>query len=198
MRIPNRVWIAMSGAALAFGIQAAHAQATIKSISADQTRVMLVDGKATIRFTVNGEAPEHSNCGIIIDYSGVDTPDNRKINNSDGLLPKVVEHVFVRPGAYDVKARGGRVGGTLGCSGRAMVQIVVTEPTPSAAMPRPEVMSATACYQGWRFSQSSADRKIGAFTCKPRRSDMQAPEKRIECPANLVYFEKGATYGCAP
>lgn len=37
----------------------------------------------------------------------------------------------------------------------------------------------------------------GAFTRKPRTSDMQAPEKRIECPAGLTYFEKGATYGCS-
>jgi hypothetical protein len=90
---------------LGFGAQAAQAQATIKSITADRTQVMLVDGKATIRFTVDGDAPENSNCGMIIDYSGIDASDNRKINRNDGLLPKVVERVFTRAGAYDVKAR---------------------------------------------------------------------------------------------
>jgi hypothetical protein len=158
---------------------------------------MLVDGKATIRFTVDGDAPENSNCGMIIDYSGIDASDNRKINRNDGLLPNVVERVFTRAGAYDVKARGGRVAGTLACSGTAMVQIVATEPATSAAVPPSAAMSASACYRGWRFSQSRADRKSGAFTCKPRRSDMQAPEDRIECPANLTYFENGATYGCS-
>ena len=59
---------------------------------------MLVDGKATIRFTVDGDAPENSNCGMIIDYSGIDASDNRKINRNDGLLPKVVERVFTRAG----------------------------------------------------------------------------------------------------
>jgi hypothetical protein len=168
MRIPSRVLAVMTGAVLGFGAQA---QATIKSITADRTQVMLVDGKATIRFTVDGDAPENSNCGMIIDYSGIDASDNRKINRNDGLLPNVVERVFTRTGAYDVKARGGRVAGTLACSGTAMVQIVVTEPATSAAVPPSAAMSASACYRGWRFSQSRADRKSGAFTCKPRRSD---------------------------
>lgn len=47
----------MTGAVLGFDAQAAQAQATIKSITADRTQVMLVDGKATIRFTVDGDAP---------------------------------------------------------------------------------------------------------------------------------------------
>jgi hypothetical protein len=64
-------------------------------------------------------------------------------------------------------------------------------------MPEPAGTSAAACYRGWRFSQTRADRKSGAFTCEPRKSDMQPPEKRIEDPANLTCFEKGATYGCA-
>ncbi len=196
MRISNRVFAVMTGVVLGFGVQAAQAQATIKSITADRTQVMLVDGKATIRFTVDGDAPESSNCGMIIDYSGIDTPDNRKINSNDGLLPKVVERVFTRAGAYDVKVRGGRVGGTLACSGRAMVQIIVAGPPTSAAVPAPDAMSASACYRGWRFSQTRADRNSGAFTCKPRKSDMQAPERRIECPSGLAYFETGATYGC--
>lgn len=197
MNIQKFVSAAAAGAVLAFGVQAAQAQANIKSISADRTRAELVDGKAAIRFTVDGEAQPNSNCGVIIEYSGIDSPDNRKVNDRDGLLPKVVEHVFTRPGAYDVKARGGRVGGTLGCSGRAMVQIVITEPSRPADMRQPSAQRASACYPGWRFSQTRAERDSGAFSCKPRRSDMQVPEQRIACPANLVYFEKGATYGCA-
>jgi hypothetical protein len=58
-------------------------------------------------------------------------------------------------------------------------------------------MRASACYEGWRFSQNQAGRSSGAFTCKPRRSDMQMSQQRIECPAGLSYFEKGATYGCS-
>ena len=203
MKIPSRVLAVLTGAVLGFGAQAALAQATIKSITADRTRVMLVDGKATIRFTVDGDAPDNSNCGMIIEYSGIDTPDNRKISSSDGLLPKVVERVFTRAGAYDVQARGGRVAGTLGCSGRAMVQVLVSAPpapaavAPPAAMPRPAAMGASACYRGWRFSQTRAEKNSGAFTCKPKKSGMQAPEKRIECPTDLTYFEKGATYGCS-
>jgi hypothetical protein len=55
----------------------------------------------------------------------------------------------------------------------------------------------SGCYQGWRFSQIQADRSSGAFACRPKRSGMQAPQQHIECPAGLIYFEKGATYGCS-
>jgi hypothetical protein len=41
----RRAWLRCTGGA---------GQATIKSITADRTQVMLVDGKATIRFTVDG------------------------------------------------------------------------------------------------------------------------------------------------
>jgi len=58
-----------------------------------------------IRFTVDGDSPDNSNCGLIVQYSGIDTSDNRKINNKDGLFPKVIEHAFTRAGSYDVKAR---------------------------------------------------------------------------------------------
>lgn len=196
MSIPSRVLAVMTCAVLGFGAQAVQAQATIKSITADRTRAELVDGRATIRFTVDGDASENTNCGLIIEYSGIDTPDNRKVNSSDGLFPKVVEHVFTRADAYDVRAKGGRVASTPGCGGRAMVQIVVTAPPAPAAMPAPGTGRASPCYRGWRFSQSQADRESGAFTCTPRRSAMQVPERRIQCPANLIYFEKGATYGC--
>jgi hypothetical protein len=198
MNIPSRVMVVLTGAALGVSVQAAQAQAVIKSITANRTQAELADGKAAIKFAVDGEAAADSNCGVIIEYSGIDTPDNRKVNSKDGLWPKVVEHVFTQPGAYDVKAKGGRVGGTLGCSGQAMVQVVVTAPPAAAAMPRHSSgMRSSACYQGWRFSQKQADKSSGAFTCKPKRSDMQAPQQRIECPAGLVYFEKGATYGCS-
>ena len=199
MRTSSRVFALISAAILGFGAQAVFAQATIKSVTAEPNRAVLVDGKATIRLTVDGDAPENSNCGIIIDYSG-DTSDNRKINKKDGLLPRVVEHVFTRAGVYEIKARGGRVASTLACNGKATAQVIVTDSPKAAAMPAPgapAAMSATGCYRGWRYSQSKADKKSGAFTCKPRRTGMQAPEKRIECPAGLTYFEKGATYGCS-
>ena len=204
MNTLNRVVAAVILAALGGGAQSAFAQATIKSISADRPRVVLQDGKATIRFTVDGDARENSNCGLIISYSGIDSPDNRKINANDGMLPKVVERVFTRAGAYDVRAKGGRVGSTMGCSGEAMVQIVVLDPEKPAVAVAPPLPAAgqyaagdRACYRGWRFSQRAVDKKTGAFTCTPRRKGMQAPEKRIECPAGLDYFEKGATYGCS-
>ena len=188
---------------LAAATQTALAQATINSIKADRTAAVLEGGKAAIKFTVDGDSPENSNCGLIVEYSGIDTPDNRKINNQDGLFPRVVEHTFTRAGSYDVKAKGGKVTTSFGCSGEAKVKVVISEPPkPAAAAAKSGSSGASAkvpvaCHEGWTISQTKADKKSGAYTCKPKKGVLTAPEKRVECPAGLSYFEKGATFGCS-
>ncbi len=186
---------------LAAAAQTALAQATIQSIKADRTEAQLEGGRAVISFTVEGDSPAASNCGLIIEYSGIDTPDNRKINNKDGLFPKVVEHTFTRAGSYDVKAKGGKVGSTFGCFGQATVTVVTSDaPKPIGMTRKPGTAAAklpAACHQGWTISQTKADKKIGAYTCKPKKGVQKAPEQRVECPDGLTYFEKGATFGCS-
>jgi hypothetical protein len=188
---------------LAAAAQAALANATIKNIKADRTEAVLDGGQAVIKFTVDGDSPEDTNCGLIIEYGGSDTPDNRKLNSKDGLFPKVVEHSFTRAGTYEVKAKGGKVAATFGCSGQSMVKVVISEaPKPVAGAARPGAARASAkipatCREGWTISQTKADRKSGAYTCKPKKGVLKAPEQRAECPAGLTYFEKGATFGCS-
>src|SRR5512146_1297368 len=187
---------------LAVAAQTATAQARINSITADRTEAVLEGGRAVIKFTIDGDAPEDSNCGIYVEYSGTDTPDNRKLNSKDGLFPKVIEHSFTRAGNYNVEARGRKVGATLGCLGQAKVAIAIREaPKAAAAQARAAGAGASAkrtpvCGEGWRLVQTKAGRKSGAYTCKPKKGVTKAPETRAECPAGLVYFEKGATFGC--
>lgn len=194
---------ALGALILAVAAQTALAQATIKSLKADRTEAQLEGGRASINFTVEGDSPETSNCGLIIEYSGIDTPDNRKINSKDGLFPKVVEHSFTRAGTYDVKAKGGKVGPIFGCSGQATVKVVINDaPKAAAGAAKPGAAGAAAgavklCQEGWTLAQSKADKKSGAYTCKPKKGVVKAPEKRAECPAGLTYFEKGATFGCS-
>lgn len=194
---------ALGALLLAVAAQTALAQATIKSLKADRTEAQLEGGRAVINFTVEGDSPETSNCGLIIEYSGIDTPDNRKINNRDGLFPKAVEHSFTRAGTYEVKAKGGKVGPIFGCSGQATLKVVINDaPKAAAAVAKPGASSTAAatpasCQEGWKISQTKADKKIGAYTCKPKKGVVKAPEKRTECPAGLTYFEKGATFGCS-
>ena len=192
-------------AALMFAIaaQSATAQARINSITADRTEAVLEGGRAVVKFTVDGDAPENSNCGIYIEYSGTDTPDNRKLSSKDGLFPKVIEHSFTRAGTYNVEARGRKVGGTLGCFGKANAKITIGEAPKAAASwtraagSRAGARIAPLCGEGWTLVQTKAGRKIGAYTCKPKKGVLNPPESRAECPAGLVYFEKGATFGCS-
>ena len=146
----------------AVAAQTALAQATIKILKADRTEAQLESGKANMKFTVEGDSPETSNCGLIIEYSGIDTPDNRKINNRDGLFPKVVEHSFARAGTYDVKAKGGKVGPIFGCSGEATLRVVIND-APKAAAAKPGAAGtaagpAAACPKGWTIPPRPARR----------------------------------------
>jgi len=193
---------ALGALMLAAAAPAALAQATINSIKADRTEAQLEGGRAIVKFTVEGDSPENTNCGLIIEYSGIDPSDNRKINNRDGLFPKVVEHAFTRAGTYDVKAKGGKVGPIFGCSGQATVKIVINDPPKAAAAATPAAKGTgarmpAACHEGWTIAQTKADKKSGSYTCKPKKGVLKAPEKRVECPDGLVYFEKGATFGCS-
>ena len=203
MRAMNMTLSALTALTLAAAAQTALAQATINSIKADRTEAVLEGGRAVIKFTVEGDSPENSNCGLIIEYSGIDTPDNRKINNKDGLFPKVIEHSFIRAGSYDVKAKGGKVGSIFGCSGQATVKVVITDPPkPAIGSTKPGAAGATAklpaaCHEGWTISQTKADKKTGSYTCKPKKGTVKPPEKRVDCPEGLSYFEKGATFGCS-
>ena len=194
---------ALAALTLAAAAQTALAQATIKSITADRTEAQLDGGQAVIRFTVDGDSPENSNCGLIVQYSGIDTSDTRKINNKDGLFPKVIEHAFNRAGSYDVKAKGGRVTTTLGCSGEATVRVVISDAQQARAREGRRGAAETraklppACHKGWTISQTKADKRNGSYTCKPRKGTLKPPEQRVECPDGLTYFEKGATFGCS-
>ncbi len=194
---------ALAALTLAVAAQTATAQARINSITADRTEAVLEGGRAVIKFTVDGDAPENSNCGIYIEYSGTDTPDNRKLSSKDGLFPKVIEHSFTRAGTYNVEVRGRKVGATLGCFGEATVKIAIRE-APKAAAAKAHAAEAGAgakpapvCGEGWNLVQTKAGKKTGSYTCKPKKGVVKAPEKRAECPAGLVYFEKGATFGCS-
>ena len=74
---------ALAALMLAAAAQTVLAQATINSIKADRTEAQLEGGQAVIKFTVDGDSPENSNCGLIVQYSGIDTSDNRKIKEKE-------------------------------------------------------------------------------------------------------------------
>jgi len=184
--------------------QAALAQATINSIKAEPAEATLQAGKATVKFTIDGDSPSNSNCGLIVQYSGADTQDNRKLDGKNIKFPLVIEHVFIHPGTFNVVAKGDKVNNAFRCFGEANVKVVINDapaakadPAKVAAKAPAATVAKASCPTGWTLSQTGADKKSGAYTCKPKKKDQPPPEKRAECPAGLTYYEKGATFGCS-
>jgi len=159
----------------------------ITRITPEADRVALVDGKATVRFTVSGRNTE-GDCGLWVDYGDQGSPDTRILGNREGALPREFTHTFSRPGQFTVTAMGKRVKTTAGCEGQVSTVVNVVE----AARDRGRGPAAAAsCPPGWALREGSFDRRTGAFTCLPAY-----PQQRMECGPGLRYFERDGTLGC--
>jgi hypothetical protein len=159
----------------------------ITRITPEADRVALVDGKATVRFTVSGRNTE-GDCGLWVEYGDQGSPDTRILGGRDGPLPREFMHTFTRPGQFTVTAIGKRVKTTAGCDGQASAVVTVVE----AARERGRGPAAAAsCPPGWALREGSFDRRTGAFTCLPAY-----PQQRIDCGPGLRYFERDGMLGC--
>ena len=92
---------------------------TITTITPDANRVVLVNGKATVRFMVSGQDKEEVDCGMWIEYGDNGSPDTRIVGRREGFLPREFPHTFAAAGQFTVTAKGQRVKQTFGCSGAA-------------------------------------------------------------------------------
>lgn len=160
--------------------------ANITAIVPEANRVVLTDGKATVRFMVSGQGAEEGDCGIWVSYGDQDSPDTRIIGRNEGVFPREFSHTFNRAGQFAVTARGERVKQTFGCGGAASTSITVVE----AARGRGRV-AAGSCPDGWQLQEGSFNRDTGAFACAPAY-----PMQRMECGPGLRYFEDDNLIGC--
>lgn len=159
----------------------------ITRITPEADRVALVDGKATVRFTVSGRNTD-GDCGLWLDYGDQGSPDTRIVGSRDGGLPREFMHTFTRPGQFTVTAQGRRVKTTAGCDGQVSTVLTVVE----AGRDRGRGPAAAAsCPAGWGLREGSFDRRTGAFTCVPAY-----PQQRIDCGRGLRYFERDGMLGC--
>lgn len=179
--------LALTAFTLAFA-PAAWAANTITRIAPGADRVVLVDGKATIRFMLSGEATESGDCGVWVSYGDQDSPDTRVIGRSQGMFPREFVHTFTKAGQFTVTARGERVKQTLGCGGEASTRVTVVEATQGR---RRAAAAAVSCPDGWQLREGSLDRETGAFTCAAAY-----PRERMECGPGLRYFERDNLIGC--
>jgi hypothetical protein len=149
---------------------------------------VLVDGKASVRFLVDGQINDDSDCGLWIEYGDQGSPDTRVVGRKEGMLPREFEHTFGAPGQYTVTAKGQRVKQTSACNGAASTRVTVLE-----ERQRPRRAAAASCPEGWQLRDGSFNRETGAFTCTPAY-----PSQRIDCGPGLHYFESGDQIGCRP
>lgn len=166
----------------------------VAKIEPSASNVMLEGGKATVKFTVSGEAEESDNCGYWVEYGDGQSPDTRVISQREGLFPRSHERTFTQPGTYAVKARGQRVRTTLGCLGEAAATITVSAPPAAGKATAPAAKAAAVaptCPEGWQLVKGSHNPNTGAFSCS-----VKLPEKKLACGPGLKYFEKGAVVGC--
>jgi hypothetical protein len=166
---------------------------TISTITPAANRVVLVDGKATIKFMVTGQGNEDGDCGIWVNYGDNDSPDTRIIGRHDGMFPREFSHTFNRTGQFAVRAIGERVKQTFGCNGEASTVVTVVD-APRAQPPRDRRRNAAAsCPDGWQMREGSFNRDTGAFACVA-----SYPEERMDCGPGLRYFESDGEVGCRP
>ena len=182
--------LAFAALALAFA-PAAWAANTVTRIVPEADRVVLVDGKATVRFMVSGQVADDGDCGIWIDYGDQGSPDTRIIGRNAGMFPREFEHTFARAGQFTVTARGERVKQTFGCGGQASTRVTVIEQVQGRGRGRGAAVAS--CPDGWQLREGSFNAATGAFTCAP-----SYPRERIECGPGLRYFERDSLIGCRP
>lgn len=179
--------VAIAAYTLAFA-PAVWAANNITTVAPDATRVALVDGKATVRFTISGQGNDAGECGIYVNYGDQSAPEMRGIGRQDGMFKGEFVHTFVRPGQYKIIAKGERGRQDVACGGEAVTSIDVVE---SGRGRRRDV--AASCPDGWQMREGSFNRESGAFTCVPAY-----PAQRMECGPGLRYFERDNTIGCQP
>lgn len=178
--------VAFTAFTLAFA-PAAWAANSVTQIAPSANRVMLVNGKATVKFMVSGQATDPGDCGVWVNYGDQDSPDTRVIGRSEGMYPREFVHTFTRAGQFNVTAKGERVKQTFGCGGEASTVVTVVE----AGQGRRRGATAASCPAGWQLSEGSFNRETGAFTCAP-----SYPSEPMQCPPGLRYFERDNLIGC--
>lgn len=165
----------------------------ITRIEAGAASATLEGGKATVKFTVSGEAEETDTCGIYVNYGDGLAPDTRVVSKKEGLFPRIFERTFTRAGQFTVTVKGERVKTTFGCSGEASTTVNIVAPAAgTGAVPaKGAAVAAPSCPDGWELVSRSFNKATGAFSCTPKK-----PATPINCGPGLAYFAQAGSIGC--
>jgi len=147
--------------------------------------------------TVNhdGEAPAF--CGMALDFGDGEVRD-LKVETHNGGLPRTESKTYAKPGSYTVKAYGKKVTSHLPCLGKAEAGLSVEAVAPTAqvapaAQAAPAKAAGPVCPEGYKMQGKAG--KAGDFNCKAGKG-AKTPEKMLECPDKLEYFQSKTALGC--
>lgn len=167
----------------------APAAGKVTMIAPSAQNVSLQGGKATVKFTVSGEAAAGDSCGYFVEYGDGAAGDSRIAGDKEGRFPRSHARTFTKPGNYVVRAKGQRVKTTFGCDGDVTTLVVVAA---GAAAPAKRATAAgPSCPSGWALDERSVNAATGAYSCLA-----QPPAKKLACGPGLNYYEKPGMIGC--
>lgn len=173
--------------ALLFCVPAVAAAQTLTGVKVEPGEIRAGESaKITSEFDVSSGS---INCGLRLHFGDGNKKDFKI--NQDKDVPLVVNHVYAKPGVYEIKAEPKRNEATFGCMGKnqkASLKVAALSAN-TAQDPR--------CPEGWKLDRKSVNQKTGVFTCSAKVGTAM-PEKKTECPKELGYFEtpKKGLLGC--
>ena len=116
------------------------------TVDPSTAKIASPDG-VSARITIYADADAPTFCGLRIDYGNGIAAQDIKIDNSEGLFPRVVVKQFTQPGTYTIRVQGKKVTTHLPCPGKATAVLVVeradpvTPPKPVASETPPKSVS---------------------------------------------------------
>jgi len=101
------------------------------TVDPSTAKIASPDG-ASARITIHADADAPTFCGLQIDFGNGIPSQDIKIDNSEGLFPRVVVRKFTQPGTYTIRVQGKKVTTHLPCPGKAAAVLVVERANPIA------------------------------------------------------------------
>ncbi len=135
----SRYWLFTPIFAAASLLHIAEAEAiTGVTIDPSTARIASADG-VSVKITIHADADAPKFCGLRIEYGGSIPAQDIKIDNSEGLFPRVVTQKFTKPDTYTIRVHGKKVTTHLPCPGKASAVFVLA---PAESTPKPPPIAA--------------------------------------------------------
>ena len=140
-----------------------------------------------VTLTINGAGDY---CGLRVGFGdGRDL--DVKVDTSAGTFPKVITHIYERPGEYTLWVKGAKVTSHYPCDGSATVRLLVR----GADLSGRSATRAALCPSGWTLLRDMPQAD-GSFACRPLNTNDRPPVRGFTCASGFRYWERPRVFGC--